>query len=91
MAEIESPPIVKPPINLTTLTLPHIPGGSHNVHIAVLKDIKNAEYIRSQLVAGNGDFEYAFVDAVNVRFAYSLPTRRSEIGREMAKRRVEKI
>ena len=53
-------------LNLTTLTLPHFPPDSHSVHIAVLKDIQNAEHLRSQLLAGNADYEYAFIDARNV-------------------------
>ena len=53
-------------LNLTTLNLPHLPPNSHNVHIAVLKDICNAEHLRSQLLAGNADYEYAFIDASNV-------------------------
>lgn len=53
-------------LNLTTLNLPHLPPNSHNVHIAVLKDIRNAEHLRSQLLAGNDDYEYAFIDASNI-------------------------
>lgn len=53
-------------LNLTTLNLPHFPPDSHSVHIAVLKNVQNAEHLRSQLLAGNADYEYAFIDARNV-------------------------
>ena len=59
-------------LNLTTLSLPHLPPNSHNVHIAVLKGIRNAEHIRSQLLAGNADYEYAFIDASNVCVSCAL-------------------
>ncbi|KAI5801627.1 kinase binding protein CGI-121-domain-containing protein [Peziza echinospora] len=55
-----------PPLKLTTLVLPHLPEGSHNVHIAVLKDVGNVEHLRSQLIAGNADYEYAFIDASTI-------------------------
>ncbi|KAF8477169.1 kinase binding protein CGI-121-domain-containing protein [Kalaharituber pfeilii] len=53
-------------LHLTTHVLPHLPAASHKVHIAVLKNIKNAEHLRTQLLAGNACFEYAFVDADNI-------------------------
>jgi EKC/KEOPS complex subunit CGI121/TPRKB len=49
-------------INLRTYELEHIPE-PHQVHIAHFKDVKNASFLQEQLLAGNQDFEYAFVDA----------------------------
>jgi len=50
---------------LQTLYLENIPQ-SHEVHIAAFKDVTNASFLRDQLLAGNTDFEYAFVDARTV-------------------------
>jgi EKC/KEOPS complex subunit CGI121/TPRKB len=33
------------------------------VFIALYKDLENAQFLREQLLAGNSDFEYAFIDA----------------------------
>lgn len=33
------------------------------VHVALFRDLKNAVYLRQQLLAGNKDFEYALIDA----------------------------
>lgn len=44
-----------------TIVLPHL---SHApVHVALFKDVKNAVYLRRQLLEGNQAFEYAFLDA----------------------------
>jgi hypothetical protein len=57
-----------------TFTLPHYE--AYPVQIALFKDVKNAEYLRSQLLAANSDFDYAFLDAamVSIVHAYSLFT-----------------
>jgi EKC/KEOPS complex subunit CGI121/TPRKB len=47
---------------LQTLRLEHIPL-PHAVHVAAFTDVTNASYLRDQLLAGNSDFEYAFIDA----------------------------
>ncbi|KAA8892945.1 protein cgi121 [Sphaerosporella brunnea] len=49
-------------MSLQTLHLEHIPQ-PHAVHIFAFKDVSNASYLREQLLAGNSDFEYAFIDA----------------------------
>lgn len=47
-----------------TIVLPHL---SHApVHVALFKDVKNAAYLRRQLLEGNQAFEYAFLDATAV-------------------------
>jgi EKC/KEOPS complex subunit CGI121/TPRKB len=33
------------------------------VHVALYKDLKNASFLRQQLISGNADFQYAFIDA----------------------------
>ena len=33
------------------------------VYVALYKDVENAPYLKEQLLAGNTDFEYAFIDA----------------------------
>lgn len=50
---------------LDTVTLEHVPK-THSVHVAFFKDVSNAGFLQSQLLARNADFEYAFVDATNI-------------------------
>lgn len=33
------------------------------VYVALYTDLQNAHFLREQLLAGNTDFEYAFIDA----------------------------
>jgi EKC/KEOPS complex subunit CGI121/TPRKB len=47
---------------LETINLPHLPY-SVPVHVALYRDVQNATFLRQQLVSGNSDFEYAFIDA----------------------------
>ena len=47
-----------------TFTLPHY--DTYPVQVALFKDVKNAEFLRSQLLAANPDFDYAFLDAAMV-------------------------
>ncbi|KAL5630124.1 hypothetical protein BROUX41_001730 [Berkeleyomyces rouxiae] len=49
-------------LELETLALEHLPP-SHALHMVLLKDVKNAEFLHRQLLSRNPDFEYAFVDA----------------------------
>jgi len=48
----------------TTIRLPHLE--AYPVHISLFQDVKNAGYLRQQLLAGNTEFEYAFLDAATV-------------------------
>jgi EKC/KEOPS complex subunit CGI121/TPRKB len=48
----------------STLQLPHLPG--YTIHALLFKDVKNAATLRKELIAGNADFEYAFLDATKV-------------------------
>ncbi|CAJ2500760.1 Uu.00g036130.m01.CDS01 [Anthostomella pinea] len=54
-----------PPAWLETIRLEHVPE-THSVHVAVFKDIENAEFLHQQLLGRNADFEYAFIDASSV-------------------------
>lgn len=47
---------------LQTLHLAHMPP-ELAVYVALYKDVENASYLKEQLLAGNTDFEYAFIDA----------------------------
>jgi EKC/KEOPS complex subunit CGI121/TPRKB len=47
---------------LESINLEHLPA-SHTVNAALFRDVKNASFLHQQLLAGNSDFEYAFIDA----------------------------
>ena len=47
---------------LQSLQLEHLPEG-YTAHLAMFHDVKNAAFLHEQLLAGNSEFEYAFVDA----------------------------
>lgn len=47
---------------LQTLHLEHHPLG-YQVHVALFEQVRNAAFLQDQLLAGNEEFEYAFVDA----------------------------
>lgn len=48
-----------------TITLPHLP--STPIYACLFRDVQNASFLRQQLLDGNSDFEYAFLDAATVR------------------------
>ena len=48
--------------NLTTIHLAHLPSDLA-VYIAFFRNLKNAAFLRQQLLDGNADFEYALVEA----------------------------
>ena len=50
---------------LQTVTPEHLPA-NYSLQIAVYRDVKNASFLQQQLLAGNTDFEYAFIDATVV-------------------------
>lgn len=50
-----------------TYTLPHY--DAYPVQVALFKDVKNADFLRSQLLAANPEFDYAFLDAAMVSLA----------------------
>ncbi|EME46851.1 hypothetical protein DOTSEDRAFT_78978 [Dothistroma septosporum NZE10] len=46
---------------METVTLPHLP--QHALHVCLFRDVQNAAFLRQQLLDGNTNFEYAFLDA----------------------------
>jgi EKC/KEOPS complex subunit CGI121/TPRKB len=50
---------------LQTLSLAHMPP-ELAVHVALYTDVENAPFLKAQLLAGNTDFEYAFIDASTI-------------------------
>jgi EKC/KEOPS complex subunit CGI121/TPRKB len=56
---------------LQTLHLEHLPS-SHAIHVALYRDVKNVTHLQQQLLNGNTDFEYAFIDAGVVSIAAAL-------------------
>ncbi|KAI5367157.1 hypothetical protein Slin14017_G021930 [Septoria linicola] len=46
---------------METVTLPHLP--DHPLHVVLFADVQNAPFLRQQLLDGNTDFQYAFLDA----------------------------
>ncbi|KAF0318625.1 EKC/KEOPS complex subunit CGI121 [Colletotrichum sp. SAR11_59] len=47
---------------IETVPIDHVPA-DHALHVAFFKDVQNAAFLHSQLLARNADFEYALVDA----------------------------
>ncbi|KAK3341997.1 kinase binding protein CGI-121-domain-containing protein [Lasiosphaeria hispida] len=52
-------------MSLETIQIEHVPA-THRVHVALFRDVSNADFLQSQLLARNADFEYAFIDASSV-------------------------
>jgi len=52
-------------MNIQTFQLEHIPI-PHKVHVVTYTDVSNSPFLRDQLLAGNADFEYAFIDSASV-------------------------
>ncbi|CAN8101496.1 unnamed protein product [Discula destructiva] len=50
---------------LETIAIEHVPS-SHSVHVGLFKDVSNAAFLQSQLLARNADFEYAFIGASTI-------------------------
>lgn len=44
------------------IQLPHLPP-TQSLHAVVFQDVRNAAFLRQQLLDGNTDYEYAFLDA----------------------------
>jgi hypothetical protein len=49
------------PTIMETITLPHL--SDSPTQICLFKNVQNAAFLRQQLLEGNTDFEYAFLDA----------------------------
>ena len=46
--------------SLETISVAHLP---LPVHVALYRDIQNAAFLKGQLLDGQKEFEYAFIDA----------------------------
>lgn len=51
---------------LETVQVAHLPS-TLPLYIALYHSLHNASYLRQQLLAGNSEYEYAFIDAKMVR------------------------
>ncbi|PGH00760.1 hypothetical protein GX51_05641 [Blastomyces parvus] len=51
--------------SVQTIQLSHVPAHSP-VHVALYRDLENASFLKEQLLAGNTEFEYAFIDAATI-------------------------
>ncbi|GAB1738383.1 hypothetical protein NU219Hw_g3193t2 [Hortaea werneckii] len=49
---------------METVILPHLP--SQPLHIILFRNLANAPFLRQQLLQGNSDFQYAFLDAATI-------------------------
>jgi EKC/KEOPS complex subunit CGI121/TPRKB len=47
---------------LQSIHLEHLPP-SHMLHISLFHSVSNAAFLHQQLLDGNAEFEYAFIDA----------------------------
>lgn len=54
-------------MSLEIVVLDHLPA-AYTVHIALFRNVRNAAFLHSQLLARNPDFEYGLVDASIVGF-----------------------
>lgn len=54
-----------------TFTLPHYE--AYPVQVALFRDVRNADFLRSQLLAANPEFDYAFLDAAMVSAVSTVP------------------
>lgn len=50
------------------IQLAHVPT-ELTLLVALFRNVKNAAFLREQLLAGNAEFEYAFIDASTVGLA----------------------
>ena len=51
---------------VSTISLAHLPPSHSKLYIALFTELKNGDFLRQQLLQGNTDFEYAFIDASTV-------------------------
>lgn len=47
--------------SVETVTLPHLPDSP--IQLSLFRNVQNSAFLRQQLLEGNSDFEYAFLDA----------------------------
>ncbi|KAL9058641.1 MAG: hypothetical protein Q9162_001648 [Coniocarpon cinnabarinum] len=51
---------------LSTIPLIHLSPPNNSIHVALFTDVANGAFLRRQLIDGNEDFEYAFIDCANI-------------------------
>jgi len=51
---------------LEEIQLEHNPLADSKVFAALFRDVQNVDFLQSQLLARNADFEYAFIDASTI-------------------------
>lgn len=51
---------------LSKLHLAHLPAPHNTIYVALFTDLQNGQFLRQQLIDGNQNFEYAFIDASSV-------------------------
>lgn len=49
-------------LQLETLEIPHLPE-TLSVYVALYRNVQNAAFLKQQLLSGNKEYEYAFIDA----------------------------
>ena len=47
---------------METIKLEHVPD-HYVLHVALFRNVQNADFLHKQLLARNTEFEYAFIDA----------------------------
>jgi len=52
----------------STIQIPHL--SEYPVHISLFKDVQNSAFLRQQLLAGNSEYEYGFVDATTASLTH---------------------
>jgi hypothetical protein len=67
---------------ITTLHLTHLPS-ELAIHVALCRNLENAAFLRQQLLDGNPEFEYAFLDASTVGHS-SCPSYTALMGPEQS-------
>ncbi|KAI9838650.1 MAG: hypothetical protein M1819_004964 [Sarea resinae] len=51
--------------SLKTYQLSHVPS-SHVIYVGFFRGVRNAAFLREQLLSGNAEYEYAFIDAASI-------------------------
>lgn len=58
-------------MSLEEIRLEHVPD-THRIYLGLFRDVINVDFLQSQLLARNGDFEYAFIDASSLVSRFHL-------------------
>jgi EKC/KEOPS complex subunit CGI121/TPRKB len=55
--------------DFSRVEISHLPPNT-SVYVGLYRNIENAKFLREQLLNRNSDFEFAFIDARNVRDSF---------------------